>query len=83
MVEDIKKQPVVYKTKGRQVMYLLDTDSIDAANKFFTAHRGHIKDEKGWIFISHRGVSRGLDLNGIEAATMIINFRFANTTELT
>jgi urease gamma subunit len=83
MVDEIKIKAAHYKTKGRQVMYLMDTESTDAALSFFNTHRGHIKDEKGWIFISHRGVSRGLDLNGPEAATMIINFRFANTTELT
>jgi hypothetical protein len=64
-------------------MKLVDTDSTDAAEKFFEKHRVHIRDDKGWVFISHRGVARGLDLNGPEAATMIINFRFANTTELT
>jgi hypothetical protein len=63
-------------------MSLLDTESMEGAVAFFEKHRAHIKDPKGWIFISHRGVARGLDLNGTESATMIINLRFANATKL-
>jgi len=82
MANEIQSESEEYKTGGRQVMCLLDTESMEAANKFFDDHRTHIKDPKGWIFISHRGVARGLDLNGTEAATMIINFRFSNVTEM-
>ena len=82
IAQEVRSQPDEYLTCGREVMTLLDTDSMDGANEFFERHRAHIKDPKGWIFISHRGVARGLDLNGCEAATMIINCRFANATEL-
>lgn len=51
-------------------------------NEFFRDHMVDIKDPNGWISLSHRGVARGLDINGVEAATMFINFRFANITEL-
>jgi hypothetical protein len=83
MADEVEANPAKYHTGGRQVMKLVDTESTDAAQRFFDKHRAHIQNEKGWIFFSHRGVARGLDLNGPEAATMIINFRFANTTELT
>ena len=63
-------------------MTLLDTVSMEGAVSFFKKHRAHIKDAKGWIFISHRRVARGLDLNGTGASTLIINCRFANATEL-
>jgi hypothetical protein len=82
MANEVRTQAEEYMTDGREVMCLLDTESNEAANAFFENHRAHFKDKKGWIFISHRGVARGLDLNGPEAATMIINFRFSNATEL-
>ena len=55
---------------------------MEGANEFFEKHRAHIKDPEEWIFISHRGVARGLDLNGCKAATMIMSNRFSNATEL-
>jgi len=58
------------------------TDSMKEASDFITGHRADIGNKDGWVFISHRGVARGVDINGVEAATMVINFRFANASEL-
>jgi hypothetical protein len=63
-------------------MSLKDPDNIDDVKNFYKFHMSSIEAKEGWIFISTREVARGLDLRGIEAATMILNFNFANATEL-
>jgi hypothetical protein len=82
MAEEIKGKRDLYKIGSRKVLYLNDPDSLDEVNQFLKDSRSFIKSTNGWIFISHRGVARGLDLNGVAAARMIVNFRFANYTEL-
>jgi hypothetical protein len=72
----------VYKYGKRSVFVLKDTDSTTAASEFLTAHRADIVNPEGWVFILYRGVVRGLDINGVEAATIFINFRFANVSDL-
>lgn len=80
--DEINKKPQDYNVGNRSVFILQDTQSTDAALNFLTQHRHHILNKEGFIFISHRGVTRGVDINGVEAATMVINFRFANAAEL-
>ena len=80
--DEIHNKPLEYKYGKRSVFMLEDTDSINAASTFINQHRANIGNPEGWVFISHRGVARGVDINGVEAATMVINFRFANASEL-
>jgi hypothetical protein len=58
MVNEVKCQSEDYKTDGREVMCLLDTELTNGANDIIDKDRPQINDKKGWIFISHTGVSR-------------------------
>ncbi len=74
----VTEGPDSFNTGERKIFCLEETDSVASTNTFFTNHMVDIKNPKGWIFVSHRGVVRGVDINGVEPATMVINFRFAN-----
>jgi hypothetical protein len=78
----ILQSPQEYKFGKRSVFMLQDTQSLTSASEFLIAHRAEILSPDGWVFISHCGVARGVDIIGIEAAAMVINFRFTNASEL-
>jgi hypothetical protein len=82
IIDAITQEKELYKYGDRKIFALHETDSSDKANDFLKEHRASISGAEGWIFVSHRGVARGVDINGPEPATMIINFRFANASEL-
>jgi hypothetical protein len=68
---------------NRKLMCLPDVDDSAKATKFNREFRPFFKNQDGWIFISHRGVNRGVDIAGCEAATMVVNYRYASIYELT
>lgn len=47
MAQEVRAMKEEYKTDGRGVLSLLDTESMEGANEFFEKHRAHIKDPKG------------------------------------
>ena len=63
-------------------MVLEDPEDLNEASNFLIKHEKHFGNADGWVFVSHRGVNRGMDINGIEAATMVINYKYASGFEL-
>jgi hypothetical protein len=47
IADDIGKKTDLFKTGGRKVMHLWDTDTLSAADKFIKDHRADIRDKKG------------------------------------
>jgi hypothetical protein len=66
----------------RKVMPCFDTESLKYADQFLEDNRRDFGSINGFIFISHRGVIRGIDINGFEPSTMVINFEYASGFEL-
>ena len=48
----------------RKLMCLPDIDNAVKATKFNNEFRPYFRRPEGWIFISHRGVNRGVDIAG-------------------
>ena len=89
LVSAFKHQVGVFseKIKGliigdQNLMCLKETDSGVKAVEFLYFNRYYFHNTTGFIFVSYRGVNRGVESKGIKRPTMVVNYRYASDLEL-
>ena len=81
-IPDLADEISNLKVGDRKVMPFLDAENLKYAEDFLKNNRSHFSSNNGFIFVSYRGVIRGMDINGVEPSTMVINFEYASGFEL-